>query len=261
MRPWSKKITEVQEEGGVVILVCLTSSQANRMRALLSSYGIEIETPDTSFWPWLEKSRGPGLITGALREGFEDPARRLSIITEEEIFGVKTKIRRPRRQDMGEPIDTADMLSPGDFVAHARFGIAKYIGLVNLNVMGVTGDFIHLEYDGNDRLYVPVDKISLIHRYRGANGHPPALDKLGSPSWERSKKKVKAEILALALELARLYAARKALPGHGFLMPTTDFAEFEALFPFEETPDQLSAVSDIIKRHDEPHRYGSADRR
>jgi transcription-repair coupling factor (superfamily II helicase) len=246
LAPLVKKITEVQEEGGVVALVCLTSSQADRMRALLSSYGVEIETTDMSFWPWLERSRGTGLITGALREGFEDPARRLSIITEEEIFGVKTKIRRLRRQDMGEPIDTADMLSPGDFVAHARFGIAKYIGLVNLNVMGVTGDFVHLEYDGNDRLYVPVDKISLIHRYRGADGHPPALDKLGSPAWERSKKKVKAEILAMALELARLYAARKALPGHRFSVPATDFAEFEALFPFEETPDQLSAVRDII---------------
>jgi transcription-repair coupling factor (superfamily II helicase) len=131
-------------------------------------------------------------------------------------------------------------------VAHSRFGIGKFIGLVNLKVMGVSGDFVHLEYDGNDRLYVPVDKIALIHRYRGSDGRPPALDKLGSPAWERSKKKVKAHILAMAHELAALYASRKALPGYGFSKPGADFSEFEALFAFEETADQLSAVRDII---------------
>ncbi|MBN2223603.1 MAG: transcription-repair coupling factor [Deltaproteobacteria bacterium] len=246
LTPLVKKITEVTGEGGTAALVCLTPSQAQRMKALLSSYGVDLETADTAFWPWLENRHRTGLIIGALREGFEDPARKLSVITEEEIFGIKAKIRRPRKQDTGEAIETATMLSPGDFVAHSRFGIGKFIGLVNLKVMGVTGDFVHLEYDGNDRLYVPVDKISLIHRYRGSNGEPPALDRLGSPSWERSKKKVKAEIFAMAQELAGLYASRRALPGHSFSAPGTDFAEFEALFAFEETPDQLSAVSDII---------------
>jgi transcription-repair coupling factor (superfamily II helicase) len=245
LTPLVKKISEVTEEGGSVALVCLTPSQAQRMGALLASYGIELDMITEVFLPWLERNGRSGIIIGGLREGFEDPARRLSVITEEEIFGIKAKIRRPARRDAGEAIETAAMLSPGDYVAHTRFGIGKFIGLVNLKVMGVTGDFIHLEYDGSDRLYVPVDKISLIHRYRGANGEP-ALDRLGSPAWERSKKKVKAEILAMAAELARLYASRRALPGHAFSAPGTDFAEFEALFSFEETADQLSAVGDIV---------------
>ena len=103
----------------------------------------------------LGRAHRAGILIGALREGFEDPAGGLSVITEEEIFGIKAKIKRLKRQDAGEAIDAVDMLAPGDFVAHSRFGIGKFIGLVNLKVMGVTGDFVHLEYDGNDRLYVP----------------------------------------------------------------------------------------------------------
>jgi transcription-repair coupling factor (superfamily II helicase) len=246
LTPLVRKITEARDEGGALALVCLTSSQAERMKALLSSYGVDLEMTDTSFSSWLDTGHRTGLIIGTLREGFEDPARLLSVITEEEIFGIKAKVGRLRRPDTGDPIDAVDKLSPGDFVAHSRFGIGKFIGLVNLEVMGVTGDFVHLEYDGSDRLYVPVDKISLIHRYRGSDGRPPTLDKLGSPAWERSRKKVKAEIFAMAYELAKLYASRRALPGHAFSRPGTDFAEFEALFAFEETTDQLSAVRDII---------------
>jgi transcription-repair coupling factor (superfamily II helicase) len=246
LSPLVNKITGVRDEGGAVALVCLSTSQADRMKALLSSYGVDLEPTDLSFWPWLSEGHRAGILIGSLREGFEDTARKLSVITEEEIFGIKAKVRRFRRQDAGEAINAVETLTPGDFVAHSRFGIGKFIGLVNLKVMGVTGDFIHLEYDGNDRLYVPVDKISLIHRYRGSDGRPPALDKLGSPAWQRSKKKVKAEIFAMAHELARLYASRKALPGYAFSKPGPDFAEFEALFAFEETTDQLSAVRDII---------------
>lgn len=246
LTPLVRKITEVRDEGGTVALVCLTESQADRMKTLLSSYGVQLETTDLTFRRWLDKGNRAGLIIGSLREGFEDPAAGLSVITEEEIFGIKAKVRRFRSRDAGEAIASADTLAPGDFVSHSRFGIGKFIGLVNLKVMGITGDFVHLEYDGNDKLYVPVDKISLIHRYRGSNGQPAALDKLGSPAWERSKKKVKAEIFAMANELARLYASRKALPGHAFSKPGGDFAEFEALFAFEETADQLSAVSDIV---------------
>jgi transcription-repair coupling factor (superfamily II helicase) len=246
LTPLVKKITEVREQGGAVALVCLTASQADRMKVLLSSHGVDLEPTDLSFWPWLSEGHRAGILIGTLREGFEDPAGGLSVITEEEIFGTKAKVKRFKRQDAGEAINAVGMLAPGDFVAHSRFGIGKFIGLVNLKVMGVSGDFVHLEYDGNDRLYVPVDKISLIHRYRGSDGQAPALDKLGSAAWERSKKKVKAHILAMAHELAALYASRKALPGYAFPKPGPDFSEFEALFAFEETADQLSAVRDII---------------
>ncbi len=246
LSPLVKKITETREGGGSAAFICITPAQGERMRNLLAAHGVDIEVSDKSLARFVSGGPGAEILIGALREGFEDPARGLVVITEEEIFGTKIKIRKPRQPQMGDAIDTTDSLVPGDFVVHTRFGVGKYIGLANLTVMGITGDFIHLVYDEDDRLYIPIDKLSLIHRYRGADGKPPILNKLGSGAWEKSKKRVRVEIFAMACELARLYAARKALPGHHFSRPGDDFSEFEALFAFEETPDQLSAVKDII---------------
>jgi transcription-repair coupling factor (superfamily II helicase) len=246
LSPLADKITETMDGGGSLVLVCLSGAQGRRMKSLLSAHGVDLEVTEQSLWRSMEPGRGGVILVGALGEGFDDPSTGLVVITEEEIFGTKVKIRAPRRPQMGEAIESTDALVPGGLVVHSRFGIGRYMGLVNLKVMGVTGDFIHLEYDGNDRLYIPIDRISLVHRYRGGDGRAPALDRLGSGAWEKTKKKVRAEILAMARELAALYAARQALPGHRFSKPGVEFGEFEALFPFEETPDQLSAVTDII---------------
>jgi transcription-repair coupling factor (superfamily II helicase) len=246
LAPLAKKITHETNEGNRVAIVCLTKNQGKRLSDLLNNHNVEMVLHDLTFNAWLRGHVKGAILVGGLSNGFEDPSQGLVVITEEEIFGAKVKIRKAKPSGLGETITQSDPLSPGDYVVHNRFGVGKYIGLLNLKVMDVTGDFLHIEYEDDDKLYIPVDKISLLHRYRGGNSDLLKLDKLGSGVWEKSKAKVKTKIMEMAKELAALYAKRKANPGYSFTSPENDFAAFEAEFAFEETPDQLKATEELI---------------
>ena len=247
LTPLVKKITDNLTDGRRIALVCLTDTQGRRMARLLADHDIHMPVSTLSFLEWLAADESASILIGGLREGFEETSGRLVVITEEEIFGAKAKGRPPRRPDAGEALTSSDPLSPGDYVVHSRFGIGLFRGLVNLTVMDVIADFLHLEYADGDKLYIPVNNISLVYRFRGGEDSRPRLDKLGSDAWERSRRKVKREVMEMAAELARLYAARKALPGHAFSLPDSTFSEFEASFPYTETPDQLAVMEDIIR--------------
>ncbi|RLA85394.1 MAG: transcription-repair coupling factor [Deltaproteobacteria bacterium] len=119
-------------------------------------------------------------------------------------------------------------------------------GLRKLDIEG-SRDFILIEYEGGDRLYVPVDRMNLVHRWVGPSEQPPRLSRLGGPQWRRAKRRVRRAVQEVARELVELYAARKALPGHAFSPPDALFREFEATFPYEETPDQLEAIEAVIR--------------
>ncbi len=246
LAPLVKKVNREVTEGNRVAVVCLTKTQGKRLSDLLYNHGVEMAVYDLTFNAWLRGGVKGAILKGGLSVGFEDPSLGIVVVTEEEIFGTKIKIRKPKGDELGEAVSRSDPLNPGDYVVHKKFGVGKYIGLLNLDVMGTTGDFLHVEYEDSDKLYIPVDRISLLHRYRGADGASVKLDKLGSGAWEKSKGKIKAEIMAMAKELASLYAKRKANPGHSFSAPGSDFTEFEAGFAFEETPDQLKATEDVI---------------
>ena len=247
LTPLVQKITGDLKDMRRIALVCLTNTQGRRMARLLADHDIHMPVSTVSFLEWLSGDESASILIGELREGFEETSGRLVVITEEEIFGAKAKRRPPRRPEAGEALTSSDPLSPGDYVVHSRFGIGLFRGLANLTVMDVIADFLHLEYADGDKLYKPVNNISLVHRFRGGEDSRPRLDKLGSDAWERSRKKVRREIVEMAAELARLYAARKALPGHAFSSPDTTFSEFEASFPYTETPDQLAVMEDIIR--------------
>ena len=252
LTPMAQKITDDLRDSRRIALVCLTDTQGRRMARLLADHDIQIPVSPLSFQEWLAADERASILIGGLREGFEEQSGRLVLITEEEIFGAKARGRPPRRGNLprrpeaGEALTPSDPLSPGDYVVHSRFGIGLFRGLVNLTVMDVIADFLHLEYADGDKLYIPVNNISLVHRFRGGEDSRPRLDKLGSDAWERSRRKVRREVMEMAAELARLYAARKALPGHGFSPPDSTFSEFEASFPYVETPDQLAVMEEII---------------
>jgi len=247
LTPLVKKITTDLDDGRRLALVCLTDTQGRRMARLLADHDITMPVSPFSLFQWLTTGDSAAILIGGLKEGFEEASGDLVVITEEEIFGAKAKGKPPRRPEAGEAFTSTDPLSPGDYVVHSRFGIGMFQGLVNLTVMDVIADFLHLEYADGDKLYIPVNNISLVHRFRGGEESQPRLDKLGSDAWERSRKKVRREVMEMAAELARLYAARKALPGHAFSPPDSAFSEFEASFPYVETSDQLAAVEDIIR--------------
>ena len=186
------------------------------------------------------------MVVGHLSEGFRIPDERLVVITETDIFGEARQRRRTRRVDVGQLLRNLSELKPDDFVVHIDHGVGRYRGLKHLQVADTAGDYLHLDYAGGDRLYLPVNRISLVQKYVGADGTTPALDKLGGTSWEKVKQKTRETIFAMAQELLAIYAAREIHEGHPFNQPDTYFREFEAAFPFEETPDQERAIDEVL---------------
>jgi transcription-repair coupling factor (superfamily II helicase) len=252
--PVAEKVRGWCAEGQQVILVASSESQASRIERLFATHDVITTRGGESFGPALgapaaggrlERAQ-PRLLVGGLSEGFRLPDERLVVITETDLFGEVRRQRRTRLVDIGQLIKNLSELKPDDFVVHVDFGVGIYRGLKHLTVGEVDGDFLHLEYASGDRLYLPADRINLVQKYVGADGAAPALDKLGGESWERVKKKARESVFAMAKELLDIYAARAVLEGHTYPQPDDYFREFEAAFPFEETPDQQSAIDEVI---------------
>jgi transcription-repair coupling factor (superfamily II helicase) len=169
----------------------------------------------------------------------------LVILSEEEIFGKKVLRRRVRPAREGYFLKSFGELAEGDFVVHTEQGIGRYRGLQKLTAGGIENDFLLIEYQENDRLYLPVDRIDQIQRYVGPDGFVPKVDKLGGTSWETIKERVKKSVREVAEELVAIYAAREVMDREAFAAPDRIYDEFCAAFEFEETPDQAKAIEDI----------------
>ncbi len=182
---------------------------------------------------------------GALRQGFVFNEARLKVITDSDIFGrYKRRPRYPRFRGEG-PIESYRALNVGDYVVHVNHGIGQYGGVERLVVEGRVTECLLVHYAGGDKLYVPIDQLDLLQKYIGKDGQPPNLSKLGGAGWERIKARTKKAIKEMAEELIRIYALRKARPGHAFKPDTHWQKELEASFIYEETPDQLRATEEI----------------
>ena len=143
-------------------------------------------------------------------------------------------------------------LQRGDYVVHEHYGIGIYRGVTQVETDGVTREYILLQYAGTDKLYLPLDKLDLLHKYSGAEEREPRLSKLGGSEWERTRQKVAHSIQEMAEELLRLYAARATLEGHAFSPDTPWQTQFEDEFPYQETPDQLKAIQEVKKDMESP---------
>ena len=138
-------------------------------------------------------------------------------------------------------------LKVGDYMVHLDFGVGLYRGLEHIELSGVAGDFLLLEYAGGDRLYLPVDRMALVQRYVGAEGLEPRVDRLGGVAWDKAKAKAREAVEEMAVELLEIYAARQVGKGFAFSPPDDLYREFEAAFAWDETPDQLSAIDDVLQ--------------
>ncbi|NLW46335.1 MAG: transcription-repair coupling factor, partial [Firmicutes bacterium] len=143
-------------------------------------------------------------------------------------------------------------LKAGDYVVHISHGIGQYMGIETLEIAGGHRDYLRIQYAGEDRLFVPTDQINMLQKYVGVEDVPPKLNKLGGGDWQKVKNRVKESIRDLAEELLDLYAQREVTPGHEFTPDTVWQYEFEESFYYEETPDQLKAVSEIKKDMERP---------
>ena len=244
IRPLVDRMQGWERDGERVLLVVHDRAQANRLRGLLAVHEVEAPILDRPFSAVPAEARRAILI-GELSAGFRLPVDGLSLVTGEEIFGERRR-RRGRAIDVGKFLASLAELKPDDLVVHIDHGIGRYKGLRHLTVADTEGDYLHLEYQGGDRLYVPVDRINVVEKYVGADGTAPELDKLGGTAWEKVKAKTREAVMEMAHELLDIYAAREVMEGHAFGAPDQYFREFEARFPFEETPDQERAIQDVL---------------
>lgn len=229
-----------------VVLCTAALSGAERLRSLLLDYGI-----DASILRETRKSTlfgRPGRVqirVGDLSEGFVAPRDGLVLLTEQEVFGARERRRSHTKIREGAAIEALSELRTGDYLVHAEHGIAVYRGMVCLEG-GSDNEFLRLEYEGGDRLFVPVHRLNLVQRYVGSDGHAPRLDKLGGATWEKAKRQVKRALRDMAKELLNVHAARELSEGHAFSPRDHSLEAFESAFPFEETPDQLGAIEETL---------------
>ncbi len=246
--PLAERIREWFQEENTVVFVCSGQECMERTEHLLAGYGILTKKGTGTLLNAIQTIASTGaviLLEGRISSSFHISGMKLVILSEEAIFGKKI-LRRPSRQVReGYFLKSFGELSEGDFVVHKEHGIGRYRGLQKLVAGGVENDFLLIEYQGNDRLYIPVDRIDQIQRYIGAQGFVPKVDKLGGTSWETLKEKVKESVREVAEELVSIYATREAMERNPFEAPDRLYDEFCASFEFDETPDQTKAIEDI----------------
>ena len=247
MKPLADRLHAWRSEQYNIIIACHQKGQAQRLSSLLEHHDLQLQLSEQSFCQALARRSGSiALLTGELCRGFRLPAANLAVIAEEELFGKRTRRRGVSEMKKKQILTSLAELKPGDHMVHLDFGVGLYRGLQHLELSGVAGDFLLLEYAGGDKLYLPVDRLALVQRYVGAEGLEPRVDRLGGAAWDKAKAKAREAVEEMAGELLEIYAARQVQKGFAFSPPDDLYKEFEASFAWDETPDQLSAIDDVL---------------
>jgi len=181
---------------------------------------------------------------GHVNRGFEYPFLKFVVLSETDIFGAEKKKKRTKKSYQGQKIKDFNELKVGDYVVHETHGLGIYRGIEKVEMENVVKDYLKLEYRDGGILYVLATGLDVIQKYASADAKTPKLNKLGSREWERTKKKVRGAVNEVAKDLVELYAARQQSQGYAYGADTVWQREFEEMFPFEETEDQLSAIAD-----------------
>jgi transcription-repair coupling factor (superfamily II helicase) len=241
------EIRRLREQGETTLFVAATAGRAERTIELLKEYdlfAVSVERADDARYAAVL------VAIGRLSRGFRLPDASLQIYAEADVF--EEDRRAPERRRSATKAFLSDLrdLKIGDLVVHVDHGIGAFVGLKQIGIGDALQEFLELHYAGEDKLFVPVERLDLVQKYTGASR--PPIDRLGGTSWERAKTRVKKAMRDMAEELLRLYAARKAVPGHAFSPDTHWQKEFEDAFEYELTPDQQSAISDIKRDMESP---------
>jgi transcription-repair coupling factor (superfamily II helicase) len=237
---WVAEIRRLRDDGHTTLFVAGTPGRAERTIELLKEYEVFAVPVDRA-----EDARYAAVLVaiGGLSRGFRLPDAGLQIYAEADVF--EEERRAPERRKSAAKAFLSDLrdLKPGDLVVHVDHGIGAFIGLKQIGVGDAMQEFLELHYAGEDKLFVPVERLDLVQKYTGATR--PPVDRLGGASWERAKSRVKKAMRDMAEELLKLYAARKAVPGYAFSADSHWQQEFEDAFEYDLTPDQVTAVTDI----------------
>ena len=237
----TRDLRNLKRSGYRVVLLSGSRTRAKRLAEDLRDYGLSSFYSDD-----MERTVKPGEIMvscGYVSEGYEYPMLKFTVISETDIFGRKKKKKRRRRYE-GQKIRDFAELKPGDYVVHENHGIGIYQGIEKIEVDKTARDYMKISYADNGVLYIPVAQMDLIQKYAGSDAHRPKLNKLGTVQWGKTKSQVKKAVREVAEDLVKLYAARRNGDGFVYGPDTVWQKEFEEMFPFEETEDQIQAIED-----------------
>jgi len=237
LKPFIDHVADLSEKGERVVVM---SRQITRLQELWKDH---INKAVYKIPPeFVDASLGEGWILTLADGG------RLHLLTDGEIFGwEKPGVRSTYRQTAEAPESTYADLKPGDWVVHVDYGIGRFMGLVQRVLEGIEREFLCLEYDRGDQLYVPVHQADRLTRYIGPSDESPSPTRLGTAEWAQAKEKVKEDVREVARDLLELYAKRLVALGYSFSPDSGWQKELEASFPYVETPDQLKAIQDVKK--------------
>jgi transcription-repair coupling factor (superfamily II helicase) len=240
-------------DGWRVAIVFGGQGPAQRAAEVLRDAGIGVSLGGSAM-----QQQGVSIMTGPLSHGVVSPAAKLAVLTGTDISGGRGAANRElgkmpsRRRNTIDPLE----LRSGDFVVHEQHGIGKYVELVQRKVNGADREYLVIEYAASkrgqpgDRLFVPTDSLDQLSRYVG--GESPTLHKMGGSDWQKAKARARKAVREIAAQLIQLYAARQAAPGHAFGPDTPWQRELEDAFPYQETPDQLSAIDEVKEDMEKP---------
>ncbi|GAA0700360.1 transcription-repair coupling factor [Paraclostridium ghonii] len=189
------------------------------------------------------------IVVGNITSGFQYKSIKFDVITDKEMIGSnkRAKTSKTKKVNKGQKIETFLDLNIGDYVVHENSGVGRYVGIDQLSVNGVKKDYMRVVYQGGDNLYVPIDQMDKIQKFIGSNTEKIKLNKLGSSEWSKAKAKVKKEIEDMTKDLVELYAKREKIKGYKFSKDTLWQSEFETLFPYQETDDQIKSIEETKK--------------
>ena len=236
-----------RKNGFRTLVLCGSRRRGEILKQYLSDRAIPVQMafPATGMPP----EGGIFLTDGTLPNGMEYPTVKLAVLTEGQLLNRSARRARPRPKTKAtnrQKLNSFTDLTPGDLIVHEFHGIGRYVGMEQMKVDRVVKDYVKIEYQGTDVLYVPATQMDLIYKYVGAaQDSPVKLNKLGGDSWEKTKKKAKAAVKDLADGLIKLYAERKRRAGFAFAADTPWQGEFEDNFPFAETDDQLRCIAEV----------------
>ena len=240
----ARHIRELQRNGKRTLLACWSPGALERLKGLLADHGLEGARPVDSFAALQDLPKGlTGLGVLGLEAGFETPD--LAVVAEQDILGDRL-VRPQRRAKTGaDTLIELSTLSVGDLVVHADHGIGRFDGLQTIEAVGAPHDCLELIYQGNDKLFLPVENIELLTRY-GSDEAGAQLDRLGGVAWQTRKARLKKRIRDIAAKLIKVAAMRQLREAPSLVPPEGLYDEFCARFPYEETDDQLASIEDVI---------------
>jgi len=231
-----------------ILTACPSEGQARRLKELF--FDAETDVPILGAGAVRKDRRSPVITVGELSRGFI--CRDTLVLADRDVFGQRPSFRSAKRSRVSSVILSIEDFKEGDYLVHAEHGIGRFIGLKKERIEDYEGDFITIEYVGGDRLYVPLEHIDTVQKYHAPEGIRPKTDRLGGKTWEKTKQRVKQKIRDMAEKLLAIYARRSTAQGFAFSADTELHREFDTFFPYEETPDQITSISEIKRDMEGP---------